>query len=352
MTVRAEVTPGAAGHNVVGYLRGRRATAPIVVGAHHDGWFRAAFDNATGVAALLAIARGARRRRPPPAPPPLLHLADRRGVRPPRPRVRLVRRRLAPGERDPPRVGRAGAVPPLPRGERAPGPAAHARGPAELTGWARAAGRAGEAEGWLTSGWRTHAPTTGTELWPLLVAGVPGVTAFNWETSFARSVYHTPLDTPEIVDFDHLERLTRFYAYLLLDADRDPDGILDHGARARQLAKQAGSSATAARRCRAAAEAHGAARGRRAFTRGRARAARRRADGETGYPHEQAATDAAALEAALAALRATTGGRREAARQGRRRTRSPRTSPRRPSPCAPRASGASTTTTRGRRAAT
>ena len=33
------------------------AGAPIVVGAHHDGWFSAAFDNATGVAAMLALAR-------------------------------------------------------------------------------------------------------------------------------------------------------------------------------------------------------------------------------------------------------------------------------------------------------
>ena len=33
-----------------------RHGAPIVIGAHHDGWFRAAFDNASGVAAMLAIA--------------------------------------------------------------------------------------------------------------------------------------------------------------------------------------------------------------------------------------------------------------------------------------------------------
>ncbi len=46
LTVRVEVTPGAAGSNVAGYLPGER-DGPIVVGAHHDGWFRAAFDNAT-----------------------------------------------------------------------------------------------------------------------------------------------------------------------------------------------------------------------------------------------------------------------------------------------------------------
>ena len=47
----------APGNNVVGYLPGERAGAPIVVGAHHDGWFSAAFDNASGVAAVLALAR-------------------------------------------------------------------------------------------------------------------------------------------------------------------------------------------------------------------------------------------------------------------------------------------------------
>ena len=57
-TLDAEITPGAPGANVVGYLAGERDGPPIVVGAHHDGWFSAAFDNATGVAAMLAIARG------------------------------------------------------------------------------------------------------------------------------------------------------------------------------------------------------------------------------------------------------------------------------------------------------
>ena len=301
MTVRAEVTPGAAGHNAVGYLEGDEP-GPIVIGAHHDGWFRAAFDNATGVAALLAIARA---------------LAAS-GHRP--------RHRLCFTSRTAEEFGlldraldwcvgawRQVSVTHPEWGEQAPFHLClEASGhpdlrttlvvPAELTGWARAAGRAGEAEGWLTSGWRTHAPTTGTEVWPLMVAGVPGVTAFNWETAFARSIYHTPLDTPEIVDFDHLERLTRFYAYLLLDADRDPGGILDHRARARQLTKQAAKLGEAGAPLRAAAKAHAGARGRAPFTAvGRSLLAVR-ADGETGYPHEQSATDAAALEAALAAL--------------------------------------------------
>ena len=54
----ARALAGRRGVNVIGLPDGRdRHGAPIVVGAHHDGWFRAAFDNASGVAAMLAIAR-------------------------------------------------------------------------------------------------------------------------------------------------------------------------------------------------------------------------------------------------------------------------------------------------------
>ena len=56
MTLLAERSPGGRGANAVGYLAGETGTEPIVIGAHHDGWFRAAFDNASGVASMLAIA--------------------------------------------------------------------------------------------------------------------------------------------------------------------------------------------------------------------------------------------------------------------------------------------------------
>ena len=58
LVLDVELARGTSGHNVVGYLPGERSSSPLVVGAHHDGWFRAAFDNASGVAAMLGIARG------------------------------------------------------------------------------------------------------------------------------------------------------------------------------------------------------------------------------------------------------------------------------------------------------
>src|SRR5262249_9697466 len=45
------------GWNVVGELPGRRRGAPVIVAGHHDGWFEAAFDDATGVAVTLELAR-------------------------------------------------------------------------------------------------------------------------------------------------------------------------------------------------------------------------------------------------------------------------------------------------------
>jgi transcriptional regulator with XRE-family HTH domain/Iap family predicted aminopeptidase len=311
MTLRAQRLPGVRGANVVGSLPGE-AGGPIVVGAHHDGWFRAAFDNATGVAAMLGVARG-------------LAAAGHR----PRHRVCFTSRTAEEyGLQDSSFDWCIGAWRQVrdthPEwGEQAPfhlcvEASGHPdlrlvlEAPVELAGWARAAGRAGRREGWLTSGCRVGPPVTGTEQWPLLVSGVPGVAAYTWEKSFARTDYHTPRDTPAIVDFDHLERLTRFYAYLLLRADADPDGILDHRARAEDVASAAARLGPAGERLRVAAGAHAGAGGRAAFTRvGRALVAVD-AGGSIAYPHQQAAKDVAGLQDALAALRA--GDRRGAAR--------------------------------------
>ena len=52
-----DIERAATGRNVIGILPGRGQGPPIVVGAHHDGWFHGAFDNASGVASMLGIAR-------------------------------------------------------------------------------------------------------------------------------------------------------------------------------------------------------------------------------------------------------------------------------------------------------
>jgi aminopeptidase YwaD len=303
LTLDADLTPGSPGCNVVGYLPGAARGGPIVVGAHHDGWFSAAFDNATGVAATLALARAlatARHR-----PGHTICFTSRTGEE-----YGLTDSAYGWCTGAWAQVSDThpdwGAASPFHLNIEASG---HPElrllieAPRELTRWARRLARAGAAEGWLTSGWYTHGPpVTGTELWPFLISGVPGVSAYTWERSFMRTDYHTQFDTAAIVDFAHLERLCRFYCALLLSADANPGGILDHGARARELTRLAAGLGAPGAELVAAARDHAAVRGRQPFTAiGRGLCAVD-AHGTTGYPHTQTARDAERLEAALAAL--------------------------------------------------
>ena len=239
LIVDVTLTPDAVGTNAVGWLTGAEPGAPIVIGAHHDGWFSASFDNASGVAALVALAAG----------------LIRFGYQPRHTLCFTSRTAEEYGLAQAPFDWCSGAWQQV--SERHPEWGSESpfhlcieasghpelrtivEAPVELAGWARSVCRAADSEGWLTSGWRVGPPVTGTEQWPFLVAGVPGVAAYCWETSFRRQSYHTPLDTPDVIDFDHLARLIRLDALLLLEADADPDAIHDHGARARRLAKAA-----------------------------------------------------------------------------------------------------------------
>ena len=297
----ATSTPGAIGHNVVGYLPGRER-GPIVVGAHHDGWFRAAFDNASGVAAMLAMAAG------------LTAL----GYEP--------RHDLCFTSRTAEEYGTADAALDWCVGAWEQVATTHPEwstaspfhlcveasgwpdvpflleAPVELTGWAAAGCRAAAREGWLRPGWRVAPPVAATEQWPFLVAGVPGVSAYTWDAGFARSRYHTQQDTPDRLDLESLADLVRTYAYLLLDADADPDATLDPAARSAQLAVVARTLGPRGARLGAAATRHESSTGRAAFTAvGRGlHAVDAHAAG--GLPHEQALRDVLCLQAALTAL--------------------------------------------------
>ena len=315
MWLDVERAPKTAGHNVVGFLSGEQ-DGPIVVGAHQDGWFRGAFDNASGVAVTLAIARA----------------LVRAGHRPRHTICFSTRTGEEYGIEDsfydwcigawrqvtdthPQWASRA----PFHLCVEATG---HrdlkmlVQAPVELAAWARRACRTAESEGWLPTGWRVGPPAAGTELWPFLVSGVPGVAAYAWGTPFSKTDYHTQFDTTAVLDFEHMGKQARLHALLILDADRDPDAIIDHAARARELAAIAAKAGPAGAELGAAAERHRRVRGRRAFTRigrglialdGRSRAA---------YPHEQAAADVTAIQGALDALAA--GDRARAARQLRK----------------------------------
>lgn len=299
LTLDVEVQLGAIGSNIVGYHVGD-LPGPIVVGAHHDAWFRGAFDNTSGVAALLGLAKA---------------LVDA-GL--------STRHTMCFTSRTAEEYGTAGSAydwcvgawrqvqdthpdwrtqAPFhlcleASGHRALRSVVEA--PVELAGWARRVCRAAEAEGWTPTGWRVAPPVAGTEQWPYLVAGIPGVAAYAWEKSFGRTDYHTQHDTLDLLDFDSLAAQIRLYALLLLDADQDPDAVLDHRARGRQLAALAARHGHAP--LAAAAEERRTARGRRAFAAAAASVFALDAHGASGTPEAQIARDLAALDAALTAL--------------------------------------------------
>lgn len=301
LTLEADVHLRTTGRNVVGYWPGERR-GPIVVGAHHDGWFYGAFDNASGVAAMLAIATA---------------LAGS---------GHHMRHSVCFTTRTGEEYGIANSFYDWCVGAWEQVTTTHpewsvqapfhlcveATGhhdlrmlvetPVELAGWARRTARAAAAEGWLPMGWRLGPPSPGTELWPFLVAGVPGVAAYAWGTPFSKNDYHTQLDTVSILDFGYMGMQARFYALLILEADRQSETFIDRRARARQLTAIARKAGRAGEPLAAAAAHHGVAPPRAAFRRvGRGLVALDQAN-HACYPHEQIDADIASMEAALAAL--------------------------------------------------
>lgn len=294
-----ELEPLSNGQNVVGYLPGE-VPGPIVVGAHHDAWFQGAFDNASGVAAVLAMAKA----------------LTETGHRP--------RHTICFSTRTAEEYGIAGSVfdwcigawqqVQLTHPEWGTNSPFHlcveATGhrelrtaletPVELTAWAERIGTAAAQEGWTPTGWRTSLPVTGTEQWPLLISGIPGVAAYSWESKFGRTDYHTQFDNVDLLDFSYLEAQTRLYALLVLEADRDPDSIIDHRARAAELSQIAEANDHQA--LLGAAAGHYEAIGRKAFTAVGQSLLAVDAQEATCYPHEQALRDLNAIGAAIGSL--------------------------------------------------
>lgn len=300
VVLRATTERGARGSNSIGWLPGETSDAPLVVGAHHDAWFRGSFDDATGVAAMLAVARG---------------LADA-GFTPRHTIAFSSRTGEEYGLVDTPYDWCTGAwrqvteTHPEWRESVAFHLCAEANGhpqlrttveaPPELFAWARARARVADGEGWLASGWRMNPPATGTEQWPFLVEGIPGVAAYTWDKSFAKTDYHTANDTISIVDLEQSAGMARFYAYLLLCADAEAETMLDHRARARSI-ERATRTLAGTSELYAATARHARATGRAAFTRVGREALAVTAAGATAHLHTQAQRDVEQLERAVAA---------------------------------------------------
>jgi Iap family predicted aminopeptidase len=303
VVLSAPLTPGAEAANVVGILPGRHDGAPSIVAGHHDGWFGAAFDDASAVAVTLALARafagkGIKLERPIAF---VSHTAEEYGIANSAydwcygAWYQVVEEHRDWSTGSPFYLNIEGSGRPAPFVVDAP---------PELAGWARRICRRAAQDGLLPHGYRLAAPSTWTEVWPFLAAGIPGINVSTFTSDFDHTDYHTQYDTADRVDFDYLERLTRVCATLLLEADAVP---LDYAARARDVRRSLGSIEH--KRLHRALDDLARAEGRKAFTAvGRglhgldAREAAR-------YPHEQTAADVRFLEQGLAELRAGQHGR-------------------------------------------
>ncbi len=297
VVLEAPLTRGAEAANVVGNLPGRSNGPPAIVGGHHDGWFRAAFDDASAVAITLALARAGLR----PECPIIFvsHTAEEYGIANSSydwcygawyqivaehpewsTRARFYLNVEGSGRPEPFTVDT----------------------PPELAAWSRRLCRRAARDGLLPHGFRLAAPTTWTEVWPFLAAGVPGVNVSTFTSAFDRSEYHTQYDTSDRVDFDYLARLTELCGRFLLEAAAGAADAPDYRARAQHLRKSLGGVQHGGLR-RALRSLEGA-RGRDRFT-----AVGRGLHGldareSARYPHEQTAHDVEHLSAGLHSLRA------------------------------------------------
>jgi Iap family predicted aminopeptidase len=289
----APLSRGAEAANVVGELPGRRRV-PLVVAGHHDGWMGgAAYDDLSGVAATLALARalGESHVEPRHTIAFVSHTAEEYGISESRYDwcYGAWWQVVAEHREWPARVPFYLNV----EGSGFPG-MLEPDAPPELAAWARRLCRNAERDGLLPLGWRIGVPNTWTEVWTFLAAGIPSINVSTFTTGYKETLYHTQYDTVDRVDFEYLASLVRVYARFLLAADADPDGILDYRARARDL-RRAGYDRRLGRLERL--------RGRRAFTALGRGLYGLDADDAQAYPHVQPARDVERLEQGVRALR-------------------------------------------------
>jgi Iap family predicted aminopeptidase len=317
MTLDADLRRGATGHNVVGTLPGSEPGPPIVIAGHHDCWLGAAFDDATGVASTLALARAMRDSRYTPRRPIVFstHTAEEYGLAD-GPFGWLIGAWWQIEHAHPDwqesaplylNIEGTGMTEPLPL---------EADAPAELRAVCSRVFRESRRAGLLPNGVVRGFPRTGTEVWPWVAAGVPSIGVSTRVREYMRREYHTQFDRVELIDVDDLVRSTRVYLRLVDCVDADPAGALDLPARARDLRRRGGLAA--ARRLmaretlaleqsldayeRAAASPRSPAGARRAFHRVATVAEGLSARDKQSLSHLQALRDLEGLAAARSAL--------------------------------------------------
>ena len=229
VVLRAPLLRGAEAANVVGILPGRRRGAPLIAAGHHDGWFGAAFDDASGVAVTLELARAFQEAglKPERSIAFVSHTAEEYGIANSSydwcygAWYQVVAEHREWTTSSPFYLNVEGSGRPEPFTVDAP---------PELAPRMREICRDAERDGLLPHGWKLGRPNTWTEVWPFLAAGIPGINVSTFTDAFDRTEYHTQFDTTEGVDFDYLAKLTEVCSRMLLDGHE-----LDFSARAREL---------------------------------------------------------------------------------------------------------------------
>lgn len=302
VVLRAPLSRGARATNVVGYLAGRTGGPLNIVAGHHDGWFAAAFDDASAVAATIAIARSfAESGRVPERPLAFVsHTAEEYGIAESSyDWCYGAWYQIVHEHRD--WATDAGFYLNI-EGSGRPGDPFTVDVPPELAGWMRRVCRDAARDGLLPHGYKLARPTTWTEVWPFLAAGVPGVNVSTFTSAFDRTEYHTQYDTSDRIDFDYLARLTDVCARMLLDADAGAADELDFEARVRDVRRTLAQPVR--RNLGAGLRDLEQANGRERFT-AIARAFHGLDAREAArYPHEQTALDIELMERARRELRA------------------------------------------------
>jgi Iap family predicted aminopeptidase len=239
LTVDAELTPGATAHNVVGVLPGRSREAPIVIGGHHDCWFAAAFDDATGVAAALSIAKALVNGGYEPERPIIFtsHTAEEYGLTDSA--FGWLTGAWWQIAHEHPEWARSAALYLNIEGTGMARPMG-VDSPPELRRFARRVLGRARRDGLLRRGTVWGVPRTGTEQWPFAAAGVPSLGVADEAGDYMRVAYHTQHDRIELVDPQRLADAVKLYARVVIAADRDPGALLDLGARSRHLRRHGG----------------------------------------------------------------------------------------------------------------
>lgn len=326
LTVEADVERGATGWNPIGTLAGREDGPPIFVAGHHDAWFYGAIDDATGVAATLALAKAMRAAGHVPERPILFgsHTAEEYGLADsPFDWLTGAWSRLEHAHPEW-REGLALYVNVEGAGFELPIQVDH---PPELGRFCRRVAAGARRDGLLPHGIVYGGPRSATELWPMVAGGVPGISVQSAVKTYATHHYHTPFDDLDLVDFRNLGVMTRFYSRLVLAADRSPGTLLHPHARAIDLRRRGRLDAAAATGADITAvegaieryeaeRPRSAAAARRAFAVAAPELEALHARDKQSRLHLQALADVEAIDEALAALER--GDRRAAARAATR----------------------------------